>query len=588
MVLSLSPGTICVARGHVVEIDGPENLVSVRVRNVATGQCSVEKIADISEIPKQGSRASADLVPEEEWARCSALAKDLLLISDIPRVSKCEMKRLSEKHGISIRSLQRSRARFSKDPRVSSLIRDAGGRPEGFVQISDKADQVIKHCIKKYYLNRQKASKQHVVDRAQSLGRRLGIERISRDAVLLRIRREEGYETDRERLGGKSAKQKWKPRTGSHSVPHPLDMVQIDHTPADVLVLSDDRSRVLGRPWATFAIDVATRCVVGFELSMNAPSSVSVALCIANAVLPKDIEETTPGLWPMCGIPEVVHVDNGKDFKALALKRGCEQFNIDLRWRPVRTPHYGAHIERLNGTMMKMLHLLPGTVFSNTRERGDYPSEKKAALTVGELREWMIYKICYHYHAKNHKGIGCPPLLAWERGIKEKYGLSGFPPLPADKEDFQIHFLPFKIRTIQRTGVHLNASVYWDDELAGLVKRGSHIVHYNPRAPQMVWLRLEDGSLVRCSAVSGRAVTTATTTPRLTEDEIKRLNEMIDRGFEESDKIVEGAVRKKREERQEAGGTNGSQRGSVSAEATDAPSPEDDGVLGPLPYEEWA
>ena len=584
---SLAPGTICVARGQVVEIDGPENLVSVRVRNVATGETSVERISDISSIPKPSSKTNADLVPEKEWTRCVALAKDLSRLLDQPRLSKEEMTKLSEKHGISIRSIQRSRACFNQDPRVSSLVRDTGGRPEGFVQISERADKIIKHCIRKYYLNRQKASKQHIVERAQSLGRRLGLGNISRDAVLLRVRREEGYEADRKRLGGKAARQKWKPRTGSHNAQLPLDMVQIDHTPADILVVSDDRSQVLGRPWVTLAIDVASRSVVGFELSMSDPSSVSVSLCIAHSLLPKDGESSATGLWPMCGIPEVIHVDNGKDFRAIALKRGCEQFNIELRWRPVKTPHYGAHIERLNGTLMKMLHLLPGTVFSNTKERGDYPSEKKAALTLNELREWITYKICYHYHTKTHKGIGCPPLIAWERGIAEKYGPSGFPPLPADRDDFQVHFLPFAIRPISRTGIHLNASVYWNDDLAELVNRGSRIVHYNPREPRLAWLRLDDGQLVRCSAVSGRAATTTPAPPRLSADEIKRLNEMIDKGFEASDKIVDKAVRETRAARNGNKGAEVAHDQHKPEESQCSSSQADCSPSRALPYEEW-
>jgi hypothetical protein len=34
---------------------------------------------------------------------------------------------------------------------------------------------------------------------------------------------------------------------------------------------------------------------------------------------------------------------------------------IAIDHRPVRAPHYGGHIERLIGTMMGKVHLLPGT-----------------------------------------------------------------------------------------------------------------------------------------------------------------------------------------------------------------------------------
>ena len=60
-----------------------------------------------------------------------------------------------------------------------------------------------------------------------------------------------------------------------------------------------------------------------------------------------------------------------------ALKRGCEQYGIEVDYRPVRTPHYGGHIERLIGTMMGKVHLLPGTTFSDVRAKGDLESAKR-------------------------------------------------------------------------------------------------------------------------------------------------------------------------------------------------------------------
>ena len=85
-------------------------------------------------------------------------------------------------------------------------------------------------------------------------------------------------------LGSKRAKQIWEPRPGRLKVDRPLELIQIDHTPVDVLVLTDDRQTILGRPWLTVAIDVATRCVLGIYLSMDAPSAVSVSLCIEHRI----------------------------------------------------------------------------------------------------------------------------------------------------------------------------------------------------------------------------------------------------------------------------------------------------------------
>ncbi len=72
-----------------------------------------------------------------------------------------------------------------------------------------------------------------------------------------------------------------------------------------------------------------------------------------------------------------------------ALRRGCEQYGIAIDYRPVRTPHYGGHIERLIGTMMGKVHLLPGTTFSNVHVKGDIDPGKTAAMTLDELERWL-------------------------------------------------------------------------------------------------------------------------------------------------------------------------------------------------------
>ena len=107
-----------------------------------------------------------------------------------------------------------------------------------------------------------------------------------------------------------------------------------------------------------------------------------MALCLAHAVLPKDewLSRWRVDIWPVWGKPDTIHVDNGKDFRSEALSRGCQQHGITLDFRPVARPAYGGHIERLIGTMMGEVHLLPGTTFSNIQERGDYNSEKHSCL----------------------------------------------------------------------------------------------------------------------------------------------------------------------------------------------------------------
>ena len=160
--------------------------------------------------------------------------------------------------------------------------------------------------------------------------------------------------------------------TGSLVADYPLSLVQIDHTLVDVIVVDAETREPIQRPWLTLAIDVATRCVAGFHLSLEPPSSTGVALCVSHAVLTKALARRARHRGRMAGSwhPERLHLDNAKEFRSEALRRGCQEYGIDIDYRPVRTPHYGGHIERLIGTMMGKVHFA-GTTFSHMRVRGD-------------------------------------------------------------------------------------------------------------------------------------------------------------------------------------------------------------------------
>src|SRR6202035_1264270 len=89
-------------------------------------------------------------------------------------------------------------------------------------------------------------------------------------------------------------------------------IVQADHTPVDLIVVDDVNRLPIGRPWVTIIFDVASRAVLGFHATLEAPSATSVAMALSMARLPKskwlkalaiDLE------WPMHGIPEVLHLD---------------------------------------------------------------------------------------------------------------------------------------------------------------------------------------------------------------------------------------------------------------------------------------
>ena len=113
---------------------------------------------------------------------------------------------------------------------------------------------------------------------------------------------------------------------GTLAASRPLEIVQIDHTKADIFVVDEETREPVGRPWLTLVMDVFMRMVTGFYLAMDVPSRLSTSLCLLHSVYDKtawlkerEIEES----WPVAGLPDMVHVDNGADFRSRAFKRGC-------------------------------------------------------------------------------------------------------------------------------------------------------------------------------------------------------------------------------------------------------------------------
>ena len=55
-----------------------------------------------------------------------------------------------------------------------------------------------------------------------------------------------------------------------YAMSRPLEVVQIDHTEVDVFLVDETTRKTMDkRPWLAIAIDVFTRMVVGFHLSMG-------------------------------------------------------------------------------------------------------------------------------------------------------------------------------------------------------------------------------------------------------------------------------------------------------------------------------
>jgi putative transposase len=165
--------------------------------------------------------------------------------------------------------------------------------------------------------------------------------------------------------------------------------------------------------------------IMGFYISFHAPSSMSVLQCLKMAMLPKDcLLAKYPDIkefWPARGIPEMIACDNGMDLHSDAFDKICLEMGIEILYCPAGIPEMKGAIERMFRTLNEgLIHRLPGTVFSNIDERGDYPSEEVAAIDLDTLTHLVIKWITEVYHRRKHRELKMPPLTAWIEGEQQR------------------------------------------------------------------------------------------------------------------------------------------------------------------------
>ena len=455
-------------------------------------------VGELEALPTEASYSahSRMIIPQEEWNKLVKIRDACVRIEDLTSGTTEATHDAAEELGCHPRQMFRYREAYRVSQSIFALRNAKCGRPTGTKLLGQEREDIVAKAIEEHYLKREPATIAQLCDAIAKLCTLANLPAPSRDAVELRVARI-GLEIKiRRRKGGKAAKEATKGVPGHLRVDHPLQRIEIDHTLVDVILCADTPGReVVGRPWVTLAIDCATRMILGFYISFERPSASSVAACLAMVAMSKDswLSETgVVGAWPALGIPQEIWVDNAMEFRSEALRRGCEQHQILLNYRPVGSPEYGGTIESLIGTMMGYVHLLPGTTQRNVAERGDYDSEQRAMLTLSEFIPWFTEQVVTQYHLRTHRVLGMCPLSAWELAAPNCEIRT-----PRDPLEYFASFLPAEKRKLTRAGVHFHNMNYWNDEFLPWVGHGLKVLtHYNQMDAAQVFVRLPNGRIV--------------------------------------------------------------------------------------------
>ncbi len=253
----------------------------------------------------------------------------------------------------------------------------------------------------------------------------------------------------------------------------PGTLYQGDSTIGDIhLVSSRDRSRLIGRPVIYVIIDVVTRVIVGFSVSLQGPSWLGMMLALYNATVDKVAYckeygiDITEDMWPSHGLPEAILGDRG-ELEGYDSTNLVDSLDIDVsNTSPYRCDWKAICEQNFRIISDDVIHWKPGAVYTK-RERGDKDYRLEACLTLPEFREMMIR--CILKHNNHHRmdwydmdefmitdHVEPYPIDLWNWGVTHRTGHL------RKKEDEVIQFklLPREPGSVTEFGIYFKGVFY--------------------------------------------------------------------------------------------------------------------------------
>jgi putative transposase len=301
----------------------------------------------------------------------------------------------------------------------------------------------------------------------------------------------------------------------------PGELMQIDSTPLDVLVLLDDG--VPGRVELTGMIDIATRTVTAAVLR---PSTRSVdasvllarsltpepmrpgwaeALSMAHSVLPYDrllsIDDRREhaAAKPVI-IPDTIVIDHGSVFISGNFRASCRHLGITIQPAHLGSGSEKPHIERAFGSLGSLFcQFVSGYTGRNPDRRGR-GIEDQPLWSMLELQELLDEWLISCWQNRPHDGLRDPAHPGRAFTPNGKYAAlveaAGYVPVALGPEDY-LELLPAQWRAVNAYGIKLNRRSYDNEALNPLRLQPSGVrekknlweVHHGPYDVSRIFVR---------------------------------------------------------------------------------------------------
>lgn len=301
---------------------------------------------------------------------------------------------------------------------------------------------------------------------------------------------------------------------------------QADHTLLDILVQQENGEPA--RPWLSIVIDDYSCSIAGYYLSWDAPSAIQTALVLRQAIWRKMEPH-----WTVCGIPDILYVDNGSDFTSQHIEQVAADLKIRLVFSIPGKPRGRGKVERFFAILSQLfLSELSGYMGAGGVR------DKHQLLTLGELDQRLRTFLLDTYHGRVHSETHQTPRQRWEQA-------SFLPRLPDSLERLDLLLLTVpRARKIRPDGIHFQNFRYVDITLAAFVGEPV-VIRYDPR--DMAEIRVFHQNRFLCRAICPELADTTVSLQEIIRARNRHRRE-LQGTLRERNKVVAELLRLKRSE----------------------------------------
>jgi len=195
----------------------------------------------------------------EEACRREAAIRDL--IKRYPkRLMVAAVDDVAWELGVSRATLYRLIERYRANRTVEGLFGPGRGRREGSQFLNPAEETLIREIIEREYLKPTRPPFRRVLEDIGLACRQRGWPAPTWRTIKSRLQLID-QRVRAVRRGDATAARTMDPAPGEYVASRPLEVVQVDHTQVDIIVVDEQSREEIGRPWITIAVDVLTRMV---------------------------------------------------------------------------------------------------------------------------------------------------------------------------------------------------------------------------------------------------------------------------------------------------------------------------------------